>query len=273
MGWVIAAASATGTSHHASGQPCQDAHAHARVLSPDGSGEIAILVVCDGAGTATRSDLGATATAHSFAAHFARLFENGLRELTRDDVVAWLRELRGSTLERIADAHGCSLRDLACTLSAAVCRRDATDVVQLGDSLVAGRVGDDKHFTTLTEPQNGEYANSTYFVTGAADEDRLYVDQLVGRPTQVALMTDGVHRFAYDAAVKTVHTPLLKQLFKTIESANRGAEDRLNQGLMNWLTSPKVQIRSDDDLTLVLAHRQVDMDDEPEDSADLPTES
>lgn len=272
MGWIIAAASATGTSHHASGQPCQDAHAHARVRAPDGTGEIAILVVCDGAGTAARSDLGATATAHSFAAHFARLFENGLRELTRDDVVAWLRELRCFTLEGIAYEHGCTLRDLACTLTAAVCRRDATDVVQLGDSLAAGRLGDDEQFTPLTEPQNGEYANSTYFVTGAADEDQLYVEQSVGAASQVALMTDGVHRFAYDPAAKTVHTPLLKQLFKTIESAKPGAEDRLNQGLMNWLTSPKVQLRSDDDLTLVLAHRQVEVDDEPEDAADLPKE-
>jgi hypothetical protein len=272
MGWVIAAASATGTSHQASGQPCQDAHAHARLRAADGSGEIAILVVCDGAGTATHSDIGAAATAQSFVAHFARRLDSGLGELTREVVVEWLRELRGSTLRSIAHEEGCSLRDLACTLTAVVCRRDATDVVQLGDSLAAGRLGDTEQFMPFTEPQNGEYANSTYFVTGEADEDQLYVDQLEGAPVQVALMTDGVHRFAYDAAAKTIHSPLLKQLFKTLESAGPDAEDRLNQGLMSWLSSPKVLLRSDDDLTLVLAHHRADEDDELVDAADLPTE-
>ncbi|WP_209428461.1 protein phosphatase 2C domain-containing protein, partial [Pararhodobacter sp. SW119] len=54
--WTWAGATVQGTSHDKAGEPKQDSAAAAEVASQDGS--VLVLVVCDGAGTALKGDVG-----------------------------------------------------------------------------------------------------------------------------------------------------------------------------------------------------------------------
>jgi hypothetical protein len=108
----------------------------------------------------------------------------------------------------------------------------------------------------LSDLQNGEYANSTRFVTDTDVEDHLYVDYIESEMAQVAVMSDGVHRFVYDPATQVVNTPFLEQLLRTMSGPFPPPTHALSGALERFLRSPNVQRRSDDDLTLVLASRR-----------------
>jgi serine/threonine protein phosphatase PrpC len=254
--WTIAAASVQGTSHGASNLPCQDAHATFAQHGDDGEPPLLVLVVADGAGSAVHSDIGAQITVDSFINHVRDSLLAPQYGLQREGILRWLTVQLAGHIDVAAAEHRASPREFACTLTAVVCLQGATVVVHVGDSLAVGRESIDQQFSALSYLQNGEYANSTRFVTDPDVSDHLYVEYLEYELAQVAVMSDGVHRFVYDPATQVVNTPFLDQLLRTMCGPVAPSPAALNVALDRFLRSPKVQQRSDDDLTLVLAIRR-----------------
>jgi hypothetical protein len=69
----------------------------------------------------------------------------------------------------------------------------------------------------------------------------------------VALFTDGLERLALRFDCRTPHIPFFDPLFRALRTASD--LQSLNDGLRQFLASDSVQIRSDDDKTLILASR------------------
>jgi hypothetical protein len=126
--------------------------------------------------------------------------------------------------------------------------------VQIGDGAII--LGNDTLYGVVFWPQSGEYANSTNFLT--SDEYEQQLEFLATRSTcsNVALMTDGIERIALRFDIQTPHTPFFDPLFRALRST--ADVDSLNEGLRGFLSSNSVQLRSDDDKTLVLATRTED---------------
>ena len=248
--WRVAAASVQGVSHARSEQVCQDAHAVA--LLPNG---VLVAAVADGAGSAALSEVGSALAAETAVAAIAtattlpsaRDTEGWQALLTEALRLAQLR------LETEAERREVDLNALATTLLLAVATPEATAVMQVGDGAIV--VGDaDGGARALTFPLHGEYANTTVFLTGP---DALETAQFGLHPaaTHLALFSDGLQRIALDMTTGTPFAPFFLPLFRFV--ANEPDAAAAQNQLSAFLSSPRVQERSDDDITLALASRLI----------------
>ena len=73
------------------------------------------------------------------------------------------------------------------------------------------------------------------------------------RVGELALLTDGLQMLALDYAQSRVHSPFFAPLFRTIR--NGPCEETLHAALLGFLDSKRVNDRTDDDKTLLLATR------------------
>src|SRR5208282_2256447 len=102
-------------------------------------------------------------------------------------------------------------------------------------------------------PQSGEYANTTCFLTDPHYETEMAFFFEDERVDQVALFTDGLQMLALNYAEKTGHSPFFLPLFQKL--ADAPSSEELVEPLNRFLDSPRVNERTDDDKTLVLAVR------------------
>jgi hypothetical protein len=248
--WKLLFASVRGTAHERLGQPCQD-HCLAR-LRPTPCGPVLVLACADGAGTAPHAEVGARLACHGIARHAFRDFAEGLEvaAVDRDTVLSWHVRLRND-LEEQGQRLDVALSQLACTLLLAVVGTDGAVFSQVGDgALVTGGPGG---YAPVFWPQSGEYANTTNFVTDEAFAEHLAFEARPGRLDELALLTDGLQLLALTFADRSAHQPFFRPLFRRLRAAS--GREGLSRSLRDFLSSPAVNARSDDDKTLVLATR------------------
>jgi len=277
LDWQVAAASVCGTSHQRYELPCQDAHAW-EILP---SGAIAIAVA-DGAGSAVHSDRGSQVAVAAaigqlrdrasdllamVAAEDAPLEGNSDDEPNGDlngdpdgdpdasgaESNAIARDIFDgvlAVLTETAASERWELPELATTLVAIVADRAGVVAIQIGDgaAIVSDRAG---RAVTMTAPDNGEYANETVFVTSKDARDRLQVATWRGEPLHLAAMTDGLQRLALTFPDAEPHLPFFRPLFQFV--AQVADPEVACAKLADFLASPRVSDRADDDLTLLLA--------------------
>jgi serine/threonine protein phosphatase PrpC len=250
--WQVIGAAVQGLSHQKLGLPCQDALEY-RCL-PDGA---LLVALADGAGSATRAELGARAAVQAALDSLTFSLEQGLPS----ECCGWV-ELFWQTfasaraaLIQLAEELDESLRDFATTLTCLAATPDQLIVGQLGDGAVVAR-GADGLLETVTTSQRGEYANETYFLTQEQALEQVAI-QVINLPVQaLAVMSDGLTRLALKRPTNEPHLPFFKPLFDFVEArapSNDGAQ--ANETLAAFLASPRVCERTDDDKALVLALR------------------
>jgi hypothetical protein len=247
--WQVINGRATGTSHTANGLPCQDREAY-RVVDDANGGEVAIGVICDGAGSAKYSDAGAELVSdalRSMAAAFVS--QRGSSELTPDEMRGWVNEIRERVRNR-AEAEGEDLREYACTLLYVIACDDATICGQIGDGAIV--VQDEAKLKVAIWPDNGEYANQTFFVTQADSHDRLHLAKF-GPVTDFVMFSDGLQRIALNEAEKSAHPGFFLPLVAKV----RGSEvpDATKEQLIEFLSSERINAKTDDDKSIIVACR------------------
>ncbi len=248
--WKLLFQSVPGSSHERSGTPCQDS---CRVrLRPTCDGPVLLLACADGAGSARLAEVGARLACRTITRLALEELWSGsvVADLQRETVVRWHHRLRAE-LEVEADRRKAGLHDLACTLLVAAVGETATAFAQIGDGAII--VGQNEGYETVFWPQNGEYANSTNFVTDPAFADSLEFTQRRGPVDELALMTDGLQMLALNFAGRSVHQPFFQPMFARLRAA--AGHEGLPRALRRFLASPAVAERSDDDKTLLLATR------------------
>jgi len=246
--WRMVGASVRGSSHEKSGQVCQDAHESA--LLPGG---ILVAAVADGAGSAAHSDLGAQIAARTAVA--ALCADETLSPQTME-AEAWMRMLIDALriaqfhVQAEADAREIDVQTLASTLLVVVATPTLVAAAQIGDGAIV--VGDDEGRTyTLTAPQNGEYVNTTVFLT---TPNALDMAEIVVSPdpvTHLAIFSDGLQRCALRLPDASPYAPFFAPLFRFVTEESDPAEAEAQ--LTSFLQSPRVMERTDDDVTLILA--------------------
>jgi Protein phosphatase 2C len=249
--WNLLVGSAKGTSHDRSGGPCQD-FAQCRQFTVDTT-PILIAVCADGAGTAARSEVGARLACTTLLDIAARTIEDGLavRDVTSRHVRAWYEVARGR-LSLQACLENLELRDFACTLLAAVLSPEAAIFSQIGDGAIV--IGVDCRYRVVFWPQSGEFANTTYFLSGSDFSERLEFVSLGEPINDMAIMTDGLQNLALHLASRSVHGPFFEPMFESLR--NSACTTDLEQPLVAFLNSAAVNERTDDDKTLILATRR-----------------
>jgi hypothetical protein len=247
-GWLLAGASAIGTSHLADDKPCQDAHA---VHLLPGGGFVA--AVSDGAGSAEFSEIGARLAVAAMIRSF-RSEDFGPQWSLSAERAALVRECFATaarSVTAVAAERGAPPRQFSCTLTVAIVHPDGSLIATVGDCIAVTRDGDG--WQLPVKPARGEYANETTFLTSPGWQDSLQIAFLDTMPDRVALFSDGLMRLALNLAALTPHPPFFDSVFAAL--TNRASLAETVDALCDFLGSDRVNARTDDDKTLVLAWR------------------
>jgi hypothetical protein len=248
-GWKYAAASVVGTAHLKSPDgACQDAHALDYIESLSAF----VGVVSDGAGSASQAQRGSRIACDFVLETIAESSPAELFTKTLADNT--LTELKGK-IRSLAANEGLRIRDFACTLLVAIICRDRSAFWQIGDGAIVFREQCEDRFKYAFWPEKGDYANMTCFVTDENAKDQLGFDFTAGEIIEVGIFSDGLERLALDFAAGEVHSGFFIGLFPYMRNLPEGRCDELSSHLASFLGSERVNRRTDDDKTLILASR------------------
>jgi hypothetical protein len=162
-------------------------------------------------------------------------------------------------LHRQAAAMETSVRNLACTMLMALVGKDSSAYLQIGDgAIVAWRDG---QYAPITWPDGGEYANTTFFLTDDRVFDHLQVYTAQPPVHEIALLSDGLQRLALQFDTRSVHAPFFEPMFAHLRKEPPGESIVLKELLADYLASPLINGRTDDDKSLILATRRTNIAD------------
>lgn len=208
------------------------------------------IFVADGAGSASHGGVGAElamqAAAEVISAKVAAC-EFGVSDELAVECLLAIRV----RIENYAAAQGLVVRDLACTFLGVVSLPQAAIAIQIGDGGIVVNAG--KGLELALIPMVGEYANMTHFVTDDNAVEILQTREYSSQLTEVAVFSDGVQRLALQMATNTPHEPFFTPFFDALRKAAPENEEGLHLALVNFLNSERVNARTDDDKTLVIA--------------------
>lgn len=249
MEWRVFFASAAGRNHLADGLACQDCGDHELV---DG---VFIGALCDGAGSASEGRLGA----ELFAGNVTELLAYAVRAghvPAGDDAAKWrefLIDRVGEARARVAEiayAHHLDPGEFACTLVACIASGSGGCFFHVGDGY--GILQRPDGASLVSRPENGEFADETYFVTDGNWQEHLRVMPFAGATPGclIGLMSDGAAPFVVNRAKTGFYPPFIDPVVGYLAKA--GEEDG-NRALESILADKKTLAITADDKALLLA--------------------
>jgi len=259
--WVTCSGTAIGSSHLKAKKECEDFGGSAECLTSHGAS--VLLYVADGAGSALNAKYGSQFVCNSFVAYFTTpTTEQGYKPINELEVRAWVHHVR-NLLQEQAELMECRLEDFATTFLGCILTSQGSLLVQIGDgAIVLSETDSPNEFNVCEWPDQGEYANSTTFITSSDALEKLVV-VAYGLPLKhVALFTDGLQRLLLNYQEKLPHQPFFQYWFQKLGLKDE-AESTLTQELNNLLHSEIVDRKTDDDRTLVLASYLMTSENEP----------
>ena len=255
--WRIATATAPGSSHLRDDTPNQDAVAYRMVEV--GDGEVVVVAVADGAGSASRShegsriavDAAVTAVVDGINRQPAAAFVKSHAELLLRSAIMQAK----IEVERYGLRHNVAARELASTLIVAFASDSLVTAAQVGDGAVVTFNIGSAAAMTLCEAHSGEYANETTFITSRSRPHELaYVGHASGYEYDtLALITDGLQNLALKMPEREAFlgfwNPMLNDLARTDEP------EAVPEKLHAFISGERVQSRTSDDVTIAIAVR------------------
>lgn len=246
MSWTVLGESITGTSHRARNTPCQDSF---RFSTFGPMGEWLIIVAADGAGSASHSEVGATLACDEFVRQVEAFQPDQC--LSRKDMTQLFTEVRNALFAE-AERLNVRPRELACTALLALVGPTSAAFAQLGDGAIV--FGQDQGFRVVFWPEPAEYANATDFLTDDSFADLIQYETVTDTIVEVAVLTDGLQRVALDYTARVAYTGFFRPLFNELRKATD--TESLAEPFRKFLNSDRVNERTDDDKTLVIAFRR-----------------
>lgn len=253
--WRIAMASSVGTAHVAQARRCQDAHGHLEAVDAAGQ-PVLVVAAADGAGSADRAEVGAMLACDTFVRLAAAYLEQGgtVETIGRPLAERWIAGIL-YRVELQMRQHGGVLRDYACTLLAALIGTKGAVFLQIGDGAMV--VSDGNGWRHVFWPHHGEFANTTTFITSDRAAQAMDFESRHAAVDEIALFTDGLESLVLHKASRSVHGPFFDSMFASVrKSAASGVDAGLSRALGDYLSSARINERTDDDKTLILASRK-----------------
>ena len=238
--WRVFSASSIGKGHIDGGLPCQDACG-----SAFGDGPL-VAVVCDGAGSASKSDLGAKECVNSICKTLSGLNASSSLNIRPSDIEQAIADAR-EQMESRAKNLELPTRELACTVVGAILLQDGGWIFHIGDGMAVVELANDA--TILSLPENGEYANETYFITGDDWRTHLRIKSFSGMTRCLSLMSDGAMPFAVNREKTGMFGPFIEPIRSYMANVN---EVDGSQALQATLSDERTWSITNDDKSMLL---------------------
>jgi hypothetical protein len=249
MRWKFTNASVTGKAHTDRGETGQDFSRAGIIRIADA--EFFIGLVADGAGSTTEGGRGATVACDTLFDRITATMGGNpdLSAITDETVGAWITAARDAIVTE-AESSGKRLREYASTVLGAIAGNGRAIFFQIGDgAIVAGTA---EEYQVIFWPEQGEYANTTYFITDEQFREHLHVTRSES-PGEIALFTDGLQTLVLSFAQKKAHAGFFRPLFEAVRNDTGDGPAGFSVKLETFLARDDISARSDDDKTLVLA--------------------
>ena len=251
MKWKAIGHSVIGTSHIQSGKTCEDSVSY-KIISKEEQ-EVLICCVSDGAGSAKYA---ADASSHVT----RRILELAAADVTADMEIGdgriiFYAEQLYDELAAMAGEKQVEINEYSCTLLGCILYGDRSVFFQIGDGALIMDDGSGT-YVTVWWPQNGEYSNTTNFLIDNVLFPNLQIKVSDQKVDEIAITTDGLQMLILSNETRAVHQPFFTDLFKYLRMASKEEDiNTLNRRLTEYLSSDKINNRTDDDKTLFLSTR------------------
>jgi hypothetical protein len=246
-GWTVIGAAVRGVSHIRDDKPRQDA---VDWWQDDG---LLIAACADGAGSAPRSHEGSNAAVGAAVARARRA--DPPSPAARDACVLGRQCMRAARAEvrRVAAEANARPSLFATTLTLCVATHDTICLTQIGDGVTCVRTRDGV-FSPFP-PQRGAYANETTFITAGRRLPRIMLASYAASEVDgFCLSSDGLKMIiTKNARTGEPFEPFFADVFRF---ASHGGH---SEGLATFLE--KVEDRTEDDKSLIVAVRSTDVTD------------
>lgn len=253
--WRVAHASVIGAAHLAQNTECQDRFICRRIETDEG--EILIAAIADGAGSTSSGQIGAELACRIFADEaedFLKTRGASLRSLNHDFGKYWL-EFFQQQIAATAEKEQKPVRDYASTFVAAVVGANSAAFFQVGDGAIVYSLREKpEDYVFGIDPVETEYANVTDFLTDNDAFSALRFKQTDAPIEDLILFSDGIFAVAVDYKTNQPHAPFLRPMIAPLVSGQN--VEGLSAKLENFLASAKINEKTDDDKTLILASRR-----------------
>jgi hypothetical protein len=252
--WKWFGACVRGPDHEQASTPSQDAYA---VKSP-GDGRF-VAVVSDGAGSASQSEFGARFLCLELVDSLFQCLsaESRLEPPVMDEAAVrpWVENgiegVRARLTEQV-NAQGGELRDYHATLVGVMADSTGASFFHIGDGAAIAMNASDPGRFLLSPPENGEYANETYFFTLDDWRDHLRITVIANDLDILAIMTDGVTPVALAKGGQSPYAPFFDPVSKYLAAC----EDEVGHAALAELLNRETMRRiTGDDKTLVWIKR------------------
>jgi hypothetical protein len=207
-----------------------------------------VVIVADGAGSASHAEVGASVACDQFVRRIESSEPDKL--FTRDEMAELFTDVRKALFTE-AERLNVRPRELACTALLAVVGPMSAAFAQLGDGAIV--VGQGPDYRVVFWPEPSEYANATDFLTDDSFRDLIRFETVTDSIAEVAAFTDGLQRLALDFTARTAFSAFFGPLFSELRTTVN--PELLVEPFRAFLDSNRVNDRTDDDKTLVLAVR------------------
>ena len=270
--WSGFSASIIGSGHIKRGLPCQDA-------STVVTGPRPALIVCDGRGSASRSQDGASAAVRDFTSQCA-VFEPLLATILdadEADAGRWeqfcrilYRTLMQTKLNLSAE-HNVPEKEFDFTVAAAVVGKNWIGCFQVGDGAIVLR--QNGTVETAFSPDKGEFANQTHFLRENGEAKGKFHAKLFSAKENsgIAITSDGPEHLMFHLATMTPGK-IFGMLFDDMQNRSLTKQD-----IMDYLTRREwdKDPRGQDDRSIAilapeLRQQKVEAASEPLDAAEMP---
>lgn len=254
MPWRAIVRFAVGTRHERQELPCQDYGAYYLC-----NNDVIVGAIADGAGSSNYSHIGAKLAVEKVITTFEAIARRNLNKKLSSSCPLNSEEARRlfttvvkrvtKTLQEQADSNCYTVDELACTLLIVVAAPEWLVAMQIGDGfLVLGL--DDKNYQMLFQPDKGEFANQTTFVTSSDAIEMMQVHILQGKQRFICASTDGLEKVAIKMSNWVPFFPFFKPLEEYLyETSDPEHEDDYIESFLN---SERLNAKTDDDKTLLL---------------------
>ncbi len=252
--WRYANASVIGQAHLNQNTDCQDRLLLRTIETIEG--EILIAVIADGAGSTSEGGRGAEIACETFVEQISGFLNSGnasVKSLNADFGRFWISHFQ-QQIAGLARESKKDVREFASTLVGAVVGAESTVFYQVGDGgAVFSLNGASESYRFGIEPEDAEYVNMTNFLTDENAAECLRFVLVEETVEDLILFSDGIYAVAVDYQKNKPHEPFLMPMIAPLRNGN--AINGLNEKLENFLASPKLNEKTDDDKTIILASR------------------
>jgi Protein phosphatase 2C len=249
--WEVTAASVRGPDHARERRPRQDACAWRA------EGNRLVAAIADGAGSAPMSREGARVCSATVVDALSRLPSlppggDEEEEAVRAAVEAAIADARSCLECRPGGSGTGSLRDYTATVVGVWAQGERGWLFHIGDGAAAAARAEDPADSVVSPPENGRFAEETFFFTDRAWRKHLRITPFSAR-NLVVLTSDGAGSFTFAPRWRGLDAEFVGPLVRHLEDRSPAAARRT---LARVLRAPGAQAISGDDKTLIVARRR-----------------